>query len=239
MKREKKAQLTIFIIISLALVIVISLVFFLNQNNKNYSEGIEPVFSFVQGCIDKTADDAVYNIGKTGGYNLTPNLSTNSKIAYYFYNNRDYMPSKSTIEKELSNYFKDNLFLCINNFTDFTDLDIEPGALSSLTEIRDKEVVFNIKYPLLVKKDNKNYILDNFESNIPIRLGIIYNVAQEMILEKKENKDICLSCLGEIADKNDIYIEIMDYHGDTVFTLIDNQTQINSGDFRFNLAEYG
>lgn len=94
---NKKSQITVFIIIGILLVAAIAA--FLtsnvslnsnNKNNMNYGE-TRPIYNFVQDCIKETGENAVYQIGKTGGYVITPepmllfNEESDEGVAIYLY----------------------------------------------------------------------------------------------------------------------------------------------------------
>jgi len=75
---NKKSQITVFIIIGILLVVAIAAYLTLNvslngnnANNMNYGE-TRPIYNFVQDCIEETGEDAIYQIGKTGGYVIAP-----------------------------------------------------------------------------------------------------------------------------------------------------------------------
>jgi len=97
MSVDKHAQITVFIIIGILLVAAIAA--FLtsnvslnsnNKNNMNYGE-TRPIYNFVQDCIKETGENAVYQIGKTGGYVITPepmllfNEESDEGVAIYLY----------------------------------------------------------------------------------------------------------------------------------------------------------
>jgi hypothetical protein len=61
-----------------------------NGNSINYGQTL-PIYNFVQDCIKQTGEDAVYQIGKTGGYVVTPeprmefDEESDEGVAFYLY----------------------------------------------------------------------------------------------------------------------------------------------------------
>lgn len=109
MHMNKKAQLTIFVILGIIIVAGIAAYFIL----KNYGIGVEggeissydikPVNNFVTECVKKTGEDAIYQIGKTGGYVFPPeprmtfDENSDEGIAFYLYDKGYKKESSSSI----------------------------------------------------------------------------------------------------------------------------------------------
>ncbi len=80
MRKQKKSQITMIMIIGLALFIIVSLVLYLSKSSlkKQSQQGIkktqetaieaQPVQEFVAKCLDKLSKDAVVLLGRQGGY---------------------------------------------------------------------------------------------------------------------------------------------------------------------------
>lgn len=240
--KYKNAQVSVFIILALIIISVIGIYFILNSNLKNEKEEInpqiQPIYSYVDNCIKKTAEDAVSYVGYTGGYFENPELSTQSHIAYYFDKGENYMPSKEKIEQELGVYMANMLFFCVKDFMDFPDFDIKQGNIKTTAKIEDNKVLFNIEYPLSISKEDKTYYITKFEKEIQVRLNTVYSVIINIIDDHMKNgRDVCISCINNWADENDLYVEMHDYEKDVViFTVIDRNSKINDDDFRFNFA---
>jgi hypothetical protein len=236
----KKSQTTLFIILAVLIVgIMSSILIFGNHKQSENSLNSDYIYSFTQDCVKQTAEDSVYYIGSTGGYFASPNLSTESNIAYYLYNKNNYIPSKEQIEKELAKYVNQMLFFCTKDFIDFPDFQIKQDKISSDVKILDGKVVFNIKYPLSITKNNKTEQITNFESEIPVRLNVVYDAIQGIMYEQmKHTENICISCTSNIILDKDLYLKMNYLDSNRVtFKIIDKKSKIeDKGDFAFNFA---
>lgn len=79
-KKNKKSQITLFIIIALVLFIIIGLFFYLSKYSVKKQIGdrttkmhkikieLQPIESYVTQCLDKTAKEGLILLGKQGGY---------------------------------------------------------------------------------------------------------------------------------------------------------------------------
>lgn len=238
---SKASQITVFIILAIAIIALLILYFstqinFIEETNPE----IKGIYNFIDNCIAKTGEDAIYHIGQTGGYFLSPAKSTESGIAYYFDKNTALVPLKESIEQDLSIYMNELLFFCTKNFVDFPDFNIKQEQIQTRTKITKDKVVFNINYPLTISKDNKKYFLKNFNKEIPSRLDTIYNVAYEITKEQMLYfSGICVNCISDISFENKVFVSILNDPFDQstiIFSIIDDQYKIKDQDYRFYFA---
>ncbi|MEN9626128.1 MAG: hypothetical protein RL557_456 [archaeon] len=243
MKREllknNSGQVTIFIVIGIVIVIALMIYFFARDNlSQTLNPDVQPVYQFVDDCVKKTTADALYEISTTGGYFFAQELSTDNHIAYYFYNEKNLMPSQEKIEEEINVYINTMLFFCTRNFEDFPDYTIEQGDVQTHTVIEDEKVRFTIDYPLSIQKGESSYSFESFHYEVPVRLGIIYTVVEKIMEEQMLEKDaICMNCISEWGDEYDLFIHLRDYDETTIiFYVIDRNSIVNEEEFVFNFA---
>jgi hypothetical protein len=222
-------------------VIIIVLLSQINILNYGGSGDVEPVNDFVDGCIKSTAEDALINVADSGGYYNLPKLSTDNNIAYYYYKGENLVISKERLKSEIENYINDGVALCTKNFVNYPDLKVISGKVSSNVEISNEKVLIKIAYPLSIKKEDKTYVLNNFEITIPTKIGLLYDVSKEITdMTMKHKKDVCVTCLEELSEKNDIYIKMFDYNGGVIFFIIDPNANLKGGELIYAFAnKYG
>jgi len=221
---NRKAQLTVFIVIAILIIVFILILFLANKKSENvlnFETG--NIEGFVQDCIMKTGSETVYQTGAGGGYYFPADFSTDSGIAYYYADNKNYMPSKQDIEKEISFYVERKLFFCTKDFIDFPDYAITQGDIKVNTKIKDKEVALNIDYPISIKKGENTKLLKDFNIQIPVRLGILYDSAEGIIKEQSKYNGICLNCLLNVSSNNNFYVNMLDDSNDTIVFIFKDQ----------------
>lgn len=240
MKRGKsrKAQVAVFIIIAVLLLVVVAIIFLVQQPVKEKTQiplEVVPVHDFVLGCLEETAKQAILKAGENGGRFLN---STAPTTAIYLYDGEDYTPTKSEIEKEISEYIETQAPLCIDNFNDFSDFSIDESRMDVKTSITDDNVLFDVSYLLKITKGENTYQIESFESEVPVRFGITYFIVYDTIQEQKSHPDsLCLSCLGDLSEENDIEVEIQDLSDEiTLIKIIDKKSIINQQNFTYNFA---
>ena len=239
---EKRGQLTIFIILALVLVGA-AVLFFAFQNGlikQPSNPNTDRINNFVQNCIQEEGMETIYQIGKNGGYFFPANFSTNSGVAIYSSEGKIYIPSKKQVEDEISFFMDEKLFFCARNFADFPDLEITQGEIKTQTTMENEKIVLNVNYPIRISKDEDVSLLNDFKTEIPIRAGIVYNSVAEF-MRNQTAEGICISCMLEISERSDLYVEMMDYdEKTTVFVFRDKNSKINNEEFVWIFAnEYG
>jgi len=242
MKRGKRSQTTIFIIIGVILIVAILLFVILKKpvepGKKTVHPNIQPVYSYVENCVKEVGERAILYIGTTGGYYNTVELSNDQGVAFYYYEKINHMPSKQKIASEISLFVDDNLKNCINNFEIFQEFNIrQEGEIKTSSIIENNKVVFNLNYPLSISKGPRTYDIEDFNDiEVFIRLGVIYNTISEY-MQMQINESICMNCLNVLGTQNDLYIELEESENNEVLFLIsDPKSVINGKNYEFYFA---
>ena len=129
---SKKAQITIFIVIGVVLLIFAGFILYYNLSSKEVESEIgligldtSPVQSFIESCSSHVLADGIKFLRYRGGYYNLPEDSTlfslNAVPYYYHFSRGDLSPSQEDIEMELSAYIEDNIEYCLKGLVMFTD----------------------------------------------------------------------------------------------------------------------
>ena len=227
----KKGQVTAYIILGIVIVAAFAFVFFAR------SEFVKSVISRVTGrevivplefrptnelikdCLNGISNDAIYLVGIQGGYVRTVNHPTvdyfGLKAAYLNDNGKNLMPSKSVVEKELTDYINLNAKNCITNFSNVEVTNV--GKTNTIVTILDNSVKTEINWPLDLKSKELTFQFKKFDINVPIRLGALREIILMLIEELIENREnICMSCIANIGLDNNLYIEVFPFNNDLV-----------------------
>jgi len=239
-RNKKRGQVSAFIIFAIFIVgiIVILFIYFKpNLETEKVNPDALPIYNYVNDCLKETGEKAVFYIGQTGGYFIKPNLSTDNNIAYYYDKGENHMPSKESIERELSLYMDNMLFFCVEGFNNFPDFNVSQKEIITKAKINEGKVKFDVTYPISVSKGGKTYSFEKFSTEVPVRLDVIYNVLGKIMQEQMVNPDICITCLDDIATENDMYIDMYNPDEETVIFIIkDDNSKIKSESYKFIFA---
>jgi hypothetical protein len=233
---KKRGQLTIFIILAI-LVVVIALLIFRVIKIPGGVKGVDTdsVYNFVDSCLEEVGEEVIYQIGQNGGYYLPSSTSTSTGIPYYYLNKENLMPAKEKIEIQISFFIKERLFFCTKNFVDFPDYNISQGNISVKATIYQDKIKLKVDYPIRISKGEESSLIRDFEREIPVRLGLMYDSISEVL--NSSEYGICLTCLYDLAEENDFYVEMLDYDKNTVIIIfIDKNSIINKEEFEYVYA---
>ena len=210
----KRGQVTAFVIIGL-IIVALSIGIFLTRDKffsgilipKSISvpEQAESVKNFIQSCFDEALKNAVQIIAAQGGYITLPEdpinvglftshlpIYGNNKVAYWYYksdNNIEFFqaPSTTTMENEISQYIDSNLIGCLGSFNEFNEFKIQKGAIKTVTDIKNDQVISRIEFPVKIQKTDFDFTFKEFYSTYDAPLGDLYTVAKRIYDEENEN----------------------------------------------------
>ncbi len=248
--KQKRGQVTIFVIIAILIVAGIFLFFYVKDKSSSLTpsihKDIQPVYNYVQNCLKDSGENALNRIGEQGGYFLMSEEVPfiDGRIPYYFYEGKNIMPSKNHIGEEISKQTLYYLPICLNNLSEFKDegFSFTFGNPILSSKIIRTEIILELDYPITIYKEETAFVLTSFEKRIDNnRLLEIYDLALEIILSSEENNnEICLSCFFDSASKSNLSVSIdqLDYSS-LLFTIEYYNVSTNSS-YIFKFAgKYG
>ncbi|MDD5331236.1 MAG: hypothetical protein PHE43_00220 [Candidatus Nanoarchaeia archaeon] len=213
---NKRGQVTLYIIVGLIVVVIISLVIILTRSvtkdiagEKAVISSGEEIYDFTQQCIEEVGEDALVLIaGQGGNYKEYPeviNFNGHNIARYCGADKLTGIPDESSIEDELNFYFQDNLLSCLGYYSGFEEqgYKIEYGTpeveLTLLEDITGFDVKFNIK----ASKGGKEISYSEFvyESDFPF-LRLYSEANKQYLSELQCGCGINSGCMTENGPTN-------------------------------------
>jgi len=245
----KRGQVTLFIILGILLLLSVGIILYLNfylvkedlsSNIGSTSTGkVSSVKLFVENCHKKSLTEGVQSLALNGGYFETITLSSSFyHIPYYFYQGTDLSPNKAKMEQQLSDYIKQEIITCTQNFS-VISYDLVLGNVSVVASIDENSVSSKLNWPIKINLDGSQTEISSFNEKINVRLGLLYNLAKNITSNQVNRTGLCISCLSDLAEKNKIQINVDNlYNDELVIILSDNSSKLSSSDnyFRFAFA---
>lgn len=129
------------------------------------------------------------------------------------------MPTRSNVENQISNYINENLPNCLKEIK--SDFSVSYSSVNTKTTLSNEKADILINMPITVSKDKSTMKIDL--KDVPVekrtKLFEILEVAKYITDSHKEEPDyLCLSCISEMAEERNLYIN--------TFTLKDNDVLI-------------
>ena len=148
------------------------------------------------------------------------------------------MISKESLEENISFYMDNFLPFCFKDFSDLSEFKVNYRDVRAKTNIENGSVFINVNIPLTILKSEKTYYLNDFDTEIPVRLDVIYRVNEELMVEQMKKKDaVCFSCLKRISEENNVTINMFDAENNSIlFVVSDDLSKINDKNYAFYFA---
>jgi hypothetical protein len=196
----KKAQLTIFIIIGLLLLLSVGLVIYFTtqqitkpiEEEVIMPEDVRPVYEFVQACADDIAREGLGILGLQGGFIRLPGIIERTPSAYvpldtlgafkvplWYYEGEDRTPSIGYMEREISRHVNERLRECAEGFQTFQGrMSVaEEGNVTTRTTIADDQVILRISWPLALTAADRTTRISEFVVRLPVKLKQMWELA--------------------------------------------------------------
>ncbi|MFH1064575.1 MAG: hypothetical protein V1729_05820 [Candidatus Woesearchaeota archaeon] len=209
--KQRKAQITIFIILGVIMIISVGIYSYLRSTGVGPLDILQPksppVIAFIDACLESTATEAVRTMGNQGGYieippavryNPTRHLSLvpgiggeySPKIPYWYYEGKTEIPSLKYMEMETEKYIDERLGDCLNNFTNLKEEFIitENSGIKSTVLFTEKETVIGLKYSIDIQTRGADEVTKKEE--FLLRLDVPVMKMRELAVEilMKENQ---------------------------------------------------
>ena len=218
----KKAQITIFIILAVIILALITGVFLIYNNDIIGISDESQINSFVNSCLDQSLVRS-FNDFSLQATNYENNLDFGNSIflniTYYYYEGENRLPKIDELEIQLEIYSEKYFEECVNGFEDFKEqgFQIKEGNKEFGVIIKDKIVEIKLDYPLTVTKDRKTTELRNFKSKLDFDFMKIYRILEGFIQEHDKGSNyIPIGYIGVLSAEENILIQMGNFPDDSV-----------------------
>jgi hypothetical protein len=201
----KRGQMTAFIILGLLLVLVVSIVLYLQYNIGSSQPAalvppeIKPIYDVIDGCVKEASEQAIRRLGAQGGYLQLPPVIDHvptsyvtvddvgfMKVPFWYYDGEDRTPPLSLMETQLAADILLRASECIDNFSAVGDriTMLEKGQMKVGVTIAKENVVVRTTWPLRWNEAGAERKADEYISIVDVRLGEMYGLADKVLLSE-------------------------------------------------------
>ena len=247
---SKKGQVSIFVIVGIILVVIVGLLYFLNNQGvvpifgvQNLLDAkLDPIKDELTRCANEGVEEGMNILGKQGG-DFTPNTFlkyNNYNVPYYcLYSDNgciNNMPFLPKIESDFEEYMINYMGGCVNEnvFEDGIGYEVTTGERMTEVSFNNDAVEIDVDYGVHVKKGDTSISLGDFKivvGNTPMEE--LYSVAHD-IIDELANDEIFDQLNYMIEKKGAYFIEVDKPYPDVVYRVYKNQ-----GDFELWFAVQG
>lgn len=227
-KRDKKGQITIFVIIAIVIVAGVVTIFTVNKDARNFvsetflgkDENIVLVEDHINFCLKEALDRSLFYNGLQGGYFITPdsslyfedeNLSLSRYIPYYLDKGKKIL-TKEQLSEELGFSIKNNFQECLDleNQAGLEDIDLEYNLdrVEVKNTLNADKIKTEINFPMSINIEDKQILLERFNTEKETNYLLLYVLAIELTdIQIEHENNICLSCISTLAKDNSLNID--------------------------------
>lgn len=213
--KNKKGQVTIFIIIAMVIVTGVAL-FFITKSNlftPQVPSNVQSAYLNFLSCLEEDTLVGIDVLESQAGYIQIPNYEigtpsipfssqldfVGSSIPYWYYVSggnipKEQIPSKTEMETELKNFIEEKIRQC--NFQSYYEegFEINQDDAEANVQINNNDVVVDMYMNLEIKKGEEVTLIKNHKIAVSSKLGTLYNSAR--VLYEKEKKEMFLENYG-------------------------------------------
>lgn len=200
LNKQKRAQVTIFIIVAVLIVLGIIIYFMVRSVYvEELPRELQPAYDVYLDCIQGHAEQGVAFLGEQGGHIELPEFVPGSQympfssqldflgqpVPYWMYvsgNNllKEQVPTKTEMEKELEDYVESRLEEC--DFSDFNtqgyDIFVEVGEVS--VDIKELSVELSVDNLFTIYFEDQSAKVSSHKVSFNTKLGKFYKLALDV-----------------------------------------------------------
>lgn len=238
---QKGGQITVFLLVGIIILVLAVTTFYLIsyvQKERVQQERDLPlvipykaqISAFVESCLRETAIPGLFLLGRQGGriYPERDNiLTTTEDTISLAYLNGERVREKEDMEQDMNKFIEDFIETCTADFTSFQALgiNIKSEEPEVTTTIFPEDIRVTLHYPLKIISGEDSFTIQDFEARLPVRLGKILSIEEEIITEHQQNP--FLYDLSSYAQKEAVVVVLPFDTETTLFSIYDQKSILN------------
>lgn len=224
----KKAQVTIFIIVGVVILLILGLLLTMNFSSPEEkpveASSLQP---YVSQCLSENLKESVHAVGLQGGYLTPPEGSVLIEEPFsvpYFYNGKKAIPRLSFIEKEIAEYVNYMMPLCKLSVFEEQGFNVNTGEMSVDVKIANNDITAELNYPITLEKGNTTVREESFSAKFESRLWQYYHDANNITLIIAQKKAVPLSDIVLLGSEHGYKTDIIHENDSVIFRFYDNKS---------------
>ena len=261
---NKKAQLTIFIIVAI-LIVGIAVAYFALRNvitQEKIPASIEPIYTSFLSCVEENLLTGIDILESQGGYIVMPEFESGSKympfssqldflgnpIPYWYYvsgNNiqKEQVPTKTEMQNQIADFVENKIASC--KFENYYEqgFEIITSTPDAKVSINNQDVEINFDMNLEINRGEENALIKNHKLIVSSNLGKLYDIAKDIYEQEQrtlflENYGIDILRLYAPVDGVEITCSPKTWSADEVFNTLEEAIESNTQALKTKSSNY-
>jgi len=205
--KNRKGQLTVFIIIAIVIVAGITIYFLLRGNlfKASVPTELEPAYNYYLSCVQGEAENGISILGSQGGYITQPDFEPGSEympfsnqlgflgrgVPYWYYISgngvkKEQIPTKEKMQEQLNEYLDEKLSDC--DFSQFEErgIIVNFSGAEVKSVIAENSVSLDVNQDLTITNGEVNWNGNSHSISVNSHLGKSYDLAKKIYTNNKD-----------------------------------------------------
>ena len=239
--KDKRAQITIFIIIALIIVVAIALIFVVWRKPTISISPEENPQAYIDSCVKDATKEAIGKVLEGGG-RIEPELYKlyqSEKYNYLCYQKNYYLTCinhypmlKNIVEQEITDYIEPEVRSCFSSLKEQLEKRnykvIMGEGMEIITELQTRKVIVTAKKELEMTKNQETKKITQFKSQVLSSVYDLVMIAREIVNQESQYCNFEYNGFMLLYPRYDI--KRISYDEDRIYNILD---RINNEEFKF------
>ncbi len=246
MASKKRGQITVFIILGLIMLVVISITIYLKgeqitakfdpeiKKKLLIDKDITPLQKYIESCLKQVTEPLTKELAKAGGV-FEPTFYRDyqqQKINYLCLDKKNHCENtfltKQEIEQQLAQNVNQQLDKCIDlNLFRNQGFNVETEQKTTEVSIKDDTIFVVLKYPIILKKNNLELHAETFTKELSSSFGTLLKITNHIL--NTELQQGHFDQIEFMKQHNDIIIEKHKPYPDIIYSIKSKDLVFNFG----------
>lgn len=251
-KIGQKAQVTLFIVITVLIIAIVLLFLYVKSLAELVKPDVtKPIHDNLKLCIQENAVNGLFEIGKQGGYHNISNPFSyyyEITIPFFFKDGKNLLPSLTFFEREFSQFMEPKIKECLTNLSKFEqqgyNVNIDLNN-TKVTVIFSEKTTIKTEYSVVVSRDSTQILLKPTEFSIDFNFIEKYSIIKQIIEEQEKiSNSLPLFFIMELAKQRNFDFEFIDLNDSNYVFILSFNTSLKEEPYKFaflvgyNLTEF-
>lgn len=215
---EKKAQITIFVIIGIVLLLGALSYFYLSNSQVNKSldkqfelssdSDVALIQQQVLVCLDSTLHDASIEAARTNFFYNPSSVLNSGNRPYFYFGGKSFLPEGSVVERKMADFILPKFLLCLDNFSSSRNvlskqLFFDPSLVSISTDMGLTDLSATVDLGATLSGDSVSKI-QPIQSSIDSDLGSLFRAAELTVFSPTPSPSTFFDPAKDFSKNNDL-----------------------------------